>query len=293
MYKKIVTAIALVMLIVVGMAFADSQFNEGQDRYYTPAPSKSRTVTANTTALVSDHMIDCDTTSGAITVTLPGILSSYGGYAGGYIIRNIGTTGYSVTVAASTTDSVTNTIEGTTARVLASPMTGSYSVMQVAIRGGYDWKVLWETPPYYMNMATGISQFSKGYFMRSPLITVPTVSTVYTQADCGKIIPVSTDALTLTLPAAGAAGAGCTFEFVNVGAAGAAVINVKTASSDLFYGYVYTSGTQSMIPLYTVSTSSLLVNVKATAKIGDSATIRSIGTGSWSILRSVGVWTTS
>lgn len=289
MYKKIVAFVALSLMFATG-AFANEYFNLDEDRFYSPNPTTIRTVTANYTAVKSDHEIDVDTTSGAITITLPTIINTLGGNQAYYIIRNIGTTGYAVTVTAATTDAVTNTIEGAATRLLSSPIVGTSTIMNVALRNGYDWKVLWETPPFYMSMLTGNSVIGQGAFMRSVVVTGPTTSITLTPASyCGRIIPVSTDALTLTLPAAGAV-IGCTMEFINAGAAGGAIIDIKASSTDAFYGTLHNPvGTSTIV---SSSTGSTLSNTKTTAKTGDYVRLVSISTGSWVFTSNTGTWTT-
>jgi hypothetical protein len=123
------------------------------------------------------------------------------------------------------------------------------------------------------------------------IATAPTVSTVYTYSDCGSIIPVATDALTLTIPAAIP---GCWFEFINTGANTAAILDIKPASTDAFYGAVYSSATGTGLTTTTTlissTTGSTLSNTKATANKGDKCIIKGIAANMWSILCN-GIWT--
>lgn len=291
---KILVSVVLALMLVVGGAFADQTFNVGQDRYYSPNPSGSRTVTADYTLTAADKgkLINVDTTSGAITITLPDIVDTLLGNQGSYIIKNTGTTGYAVTVTASTADSVTNTIEGVASRALPASMSGSSTIMFVTLRAGYDWKVTWETSPVVIDMFNNRTDISRGRFLMNSIATAPTTSitlTPYTY--CGKRIPVATDALTLTLFAAGSA-VGCEMEFVNTGAAGAAIIDIKAPATDAFYGTLWNPGATAGGTVVSSTTGSTLSNTKTTAKTGDTVRIYSINTGSWIISNNTGTWTT-
>lgn len=290
MFKKITAFVALALMLMLSVAFADQTWNLGQNRSYSPNPSTIRLVSANYTAVKADHMIKVDTTSGAVTITLPDILDTLGGNSAGYIIQNIGTTGYAVTVTASTTDAVANTIEGVASRVLPSAILGTSSTMSVSLKTGYDWKVTWETPPVAIDMLNNLTTIGKGMIKFSNVVTAPTVSATLTVADCGKVIPVATDALTFTLGAAGAM-KGCDIRFINTGAAAAVLLDIKAPSTDAFYGYVNDSqGRQATV--VTSSTGSTLSNTKASAQTGDSVRLISINTGSWLFTDVTGTWTT-
>lgn len=285
MFKKLLFPVLAAVLLVTGISTADQMWNLLQNRYTSANPPTSRRVTANYTAVAADRMIDCDTTSGAITVTLPTIVNTLGGNSASYTIRNIGTTGYAVTVTAATTDSITNTIEGVASRLLPSPLSGTSSTMSIALRGGYDWKVIWETPPFTANMLTGDVAIQWGRYANA-VVSTPTTSVTLTYADCGKTYAVGTDALTFTLPSA--ASVGCGFKFINIGAAGNNLIDIKPNAADNFSGTVMGATFQ----LISSTTGSTLTNTKSTAQPGDFVQIITMATGSWGIVSgSTGTWT--
>lgn len=278
-FRNIVTAVLIAGLLVVGAAFADETFNFKQSQYYSPNPSTVKLVSTTYSVLTTDHMVNGDASSAAFTMTLPPIKSN--GLGGkDYIFKKIDTSRNAITIAASTTDSVTNTIEGKTTRIIQAS-----SGLLVIKAVGYDWKVSWETPPIDVDMTIGEAYTYKS---REPfrIVTTPTVSATLTHDDCGKTYLIGTDALTMTLPAGIA---GCTFEFINIGAAGAAILDVKAPATAAFYGNLY-NGTS--VTVITSSTGSTLSNTKATAKTGDSVRLISISSGSYIISRNSGTWTT-
>lgn len=278
-FRNIVAVVLMAGLLVVGAAFADETFNFKQSQYYSPNPSTVKLVSTTYTVLTTDHMVNGDASSAAFTMTLPPIKTN--GLGGkDYIFKKIDTSRNAITIAASTTDSVTNTIEGQTIRVI--PASSGIMVIKAV---GYDWKVSWETSPIDVDMTIGEAYTYKS---REPfrVFTTPTVSATLTHADCGKTYLVGTDALTLTLPTNVA---GCAFEFINIAAAGAAILDVKAPATGAFAGTVYGHGAPVVV---TSTTGSTLSNTKTTAKQGDSVKIVSLASTTWIISRNTGTWTT-
>lgn len=285
-FRNIVTAVLIAGLLVVGAAFADETFNFKQGQYYSPNPSTVKLVSTTYSVLTTDHMVNGDASSAAFTMTLPPIKTN--GLGGkDYIFNKIDTSRNAITIAASTTDSVTNTIEGKTTRIIQAS-----SGLLVIKAIGYDWKVSWETPPIDVDMTIGEAYTYKS---REPfrVFTTPTVSATLTHADCGKTYLIGTDALTMTLPTNVA---GCAFEFINIGAAGAAILDVKAPATGAFAGTLMNPGAAAVGTgpgvVVSSSTGSTLSNTKATAKQGDSVKIVSLASTTWIITRNTGTWTT-
>jgi len=286
MLKQIIAALLIIAFAAMGV-FADESWNYTQSRYYSPNPDKVTSVSTTYSILTTDQMVKGDASSAAFTMTLPPIKSNgLGGKV--YIINKVDTSLNLITIAASTTDSVANTIEGKTTRVITVP-SGYVKLMAV----GYDWKVQWESAPFKVDMTTGeFSPYRGTSGLR--LTSTPTASatTTYLQSDCGKVISVSTGTNTIALPTAAP---GCEFTIINTGANGANIVDIKAASTDAFYGPIYSSatatGAASTVTLVTSSTGSTLSNTKATALKGDACRIVSPLATIWNIL-CTGIWTT-
>lgn len=141
---------------------------------------------------------------------------------------------------------------------------------------------------------TGLSKIGDGatqwtslpYTNLAGFYTAPTVSTTLTTGDCGKVIGVGTDALTHKVPLASA---GCKFTFANIGAAGHNIISIASTSTGVFVG-TCTSVAQST--LISSSSGSVLTNTKATAQLGDSVTLVSLGTYTYAVTGCTGTWAT-
>lgn len=274
-------AIAIVAMLIAPVAFADQTWYMDQSRFYNPNPASVLNVSTTYSVLTTDNMVTADASSAGFTLTLPPIKSNgLGGKT--YIFKKIDSTRNIITVAASSTDSVANTIEGQSSRVITI-QNGYMAVMAV----GYNWKVTYETPPFTTDMTTGKFIAYRGAVGR--MVSTPTTSLTYTQTDCGSTIAVGTDALTLTLPTAFP---GCWFKVINTGANGNNIITLKAASTDAFYGPVYTSATGTVTStLVTSSTGSTLSNTKATALKGDACTLESPAAAMW-MINCTGIWTT-
>lgn len=288
MKKFLITAMLAVMLTMASSAFATHKnlFNFDQPTDYQPNPSAVKTVTADYTATVSDHMLLVNA-SAAVTITLPPMSTTQSGK--GYIIKRIDSSTNTITVAASTTDSSTNYIGGAASRRLAVVQD---AVLSISYGSGKNWDVKWETPPIQADMSTGtISLYTNGNVSTSigtlsgaGMYTAPTVSTTFTLADCGKTIGVATDALTHVLPNSTA---GCCFTFTNTGAAGNNVIKIDVDSDDQIFGTVTLAASVVVIAGAAGDSISL---TKATSIRGDSITLCGVGSNVYNIISSTGIW---
>lgn len=119
-----------------------------------------------------------------------------------------------------------------------------------------------------------------------------TTSQTLTQANCGQIINVLTDALTFTLPTGPTLGQPpCMITFANTGTAGNNIITIKSNGSAVFAGSCLSGA-----PAVTVVSSavgSTFTNTKSTAKTGDSVTLISAGATTWLITNCIGTWASS
>jgi hypothetical protein len=279
------------ILLIAGFVYAaegTKEFNFQEDRFYNINPSKVVTKTAAYTATISDHMIKVNPTTADIVITLPAIKDVLGSNPASYIIQNIGTLGYVVTVTAATTDSVTNYISGQASRVIPGNVAGGTNTLNIRSGTGYNWNVLWESPPFTADMYANAFRINKGTFLQK-IVTTPTVSAVLTYADCGKVYAVAVDAALFTLPAATGM-PGCQFTFINTAAAGAAILDVKMGAADFYAGYF--SSAIGSGATYSTSTglAMTLSNTKSTSKRGDSVTLLSIGTTTWMVSGATGTW---
>jgi hypothetical protein len=141
-----------VMLSIANVVFADNLFNWGQNRN---APAVNATavklISADYTATGADQLIKADAISSAITVTLPPVYNTTGLAGKTYVVQKTDTSANAVTVVASVSDIVANTIEGSASRKIL--ITGK---MFLSLKQGPDWKVSWETPPVQVDMYTGV-----------------------------------------------------------------------------------------------------------------------------------------
>lgn len=115
-------------------------------------------------------------------------------------------------------------------------------------------------------------------------VTIETDNTVLTTADCGKVIGIGTDAKTITLPATAA---GCSFTFINTGAAGNNIIELVPQAADKVFGTVTLA---SSVVVINSDAGEHIKNTKATAQKGDSLTIIGDGSAGWYITASTGIW---
>ena len=127
----------------------------------------------------------------------------------------------------------------------------------------------------------------KIYDLFNSVIETITANRTLVQEDTGKIFLVGTDALTVTLPATVA---GLKYEFVNSGAAGNNILQVKPNAADGISGTITLASTV-VVDAGVVNKG--VINTKATAKTGDKITL--IGTGvtgstAWIIQSSTGIW---
>lgn len=109
-------------------------------------------------------------------------------------------------------------------------------------------------------------------------------------ADQGIVQTVNTDALTITLPAAGAAATGTKFVIQN---GGQAVTNgpVGTGSNQSVGITIATSASDTVTGLgFTPAANKGPQNLKATANVGDEISLVS-GVNNWNIVEAVGTWT--
>jgi hypothetical protein len=131
--------------------------------------------------------------------------------------------------------------------------------------------------------ATGTLAMTAGVGSYS-VYSAPTVSTTFTTADCGKVIGVGTDALTHVLPATAA---GCTFTFVNTGAAGNNIITIDPNAADNIWG---TFTLAASVVVSEGAAGVTIVNTKATSVKGDAVTLVGDGADGWFIIHSTGIW---
>jgi len=113
-----------------------------------------------------------------------------------------------------------------------------------------------------------------------------TASTTLTAQHSGLSIHIGTDALVATLPAIGNVGYGIEYEFVNIGAAGAAIMTISPAAADGIYGTITLAAT---VVVMTGVANKDIINTKATSIKGDSVLLRSDSVG-WRIVRSSGIF---
>ena len=114
-------------------------------------------------------------------------------------------------------------------------------------------------------------------------VTVVSDNLTLTAADSGKIFLVDTDAKIITLPSTAA---GLIYHFINIGADGAVLLSVSPAAADGIQG---TTSASTNVVLSGTDNKDLL-NTKATAQLGDTATIIGDGTAGWYLLNSTGIW---
>ena len=305
-FRPLLVPVMLMALILAPvLASADNLFNWGQDRYFKYNPTTSTVVTAATyTIKTTDDLIIVNAASNNINLILPAVKSVMMGNADSYIIRRADTSAYTVTITASTTDSVTNTIEGRASVILPISLdpslptgfndipviTGStsYPTMSITIRQGYDWKIPWTMSMVQADMSTGNVYITSGV-IGNTIVSTPTVSTVYGAADCGKTIAVATDALTFSV---GTLPSGCSLKFMNTGTAGNNIITIRLPTTQAAQGTCF-SGAAIAGTIINSLTGSTLTNTKSTAKAGDQMTIISVSTTSLVISGCTGTWASS
>lgn len=276
--KKFLSYTMLMLLLVAGVASADSLFNWSQNHLAPQAnPTVIKTVTTDYTVLTSDKQINCNTASAAITVTLLPIKST--GNVSPLVIKNTGTTGRNVTVTASTTDSVTNTIEGQSSRIVPAN-----SIMYISVIGS-DWKVSYETAPLTVDMATGNVASLNGPVTGPAVYSAQTATTVtITYADCGKVISMGTGTTTFSLPATKA---GCEYTFVNAVGGAAAPMTVDPVAADNIYGGCTLA---SSVVTIDDTAGDGVINTAATAVKGDFIRLMGDGDVGWFITGCQGIW---
>jgi hypothetical protein len=263
---KSIVALALAVLLVASFSFAET-FRQGPDRKAFN-PTRVVVKTASYTLTTSDSEVQFNATTD-VTATLPAIASSAYPGTKTYKIKNI--SGYGRVIIAPATGS---TIGGESQRVITSK--NGYVVISAG--PNLDWSVDFES-----------SILSEDYKYGSANIYATqtvTASTTFTAGDCGKTLAIGTDSLTMTLPTAQA---GCSFMFINSGAAGNNILDIAAASTDAFYGDLYGLGSVTVV---TSATGSTLSNTKSTAKKGDYVRLHSTGTAAWIITGNSGTWTT-
>ena len=275
---KILMSIVLALMLAVSGAFAANEnlFNYGQATGYQPNPATTKRVTADYTATASDHMILVDASTTAINITLPPHSTIQSGKA--YIIKKIDATANAVTVTASTADSASNTIGISASRKLTVQQNSILSIQAGTAR---NWVVRWETPPIQADMYVGtIGSYLGGVKVFKAI----TASTTLTYADCENIIGVGVDALITKLPPTKA---GCSFTFVNTGAAGAAILVINPDDADQIFGTVTLAAT---VVAIVGAAGDSVSNTKVTSIRGDSMTLVGDGVDGWYIAASTGIW---
>ena len=151
MKKSAIVILELVLLCSM-TAFAGSNFKFNQPQSMTYNITHQKAVAANTTLTLSDDTIYVDCSGGARTITLPPIYSTNGINGKSYNIVKIDTSANDVIVTASTSDVVTNTIEGAATRHIAI----ANGQLIIKLNSGSDWSEVWETAPINANMTTGV-----------------------------------------------------------------------------------------------------------------------------------------
>jgi hypothetical protein len=129
------------------------------------------------------------------------------------------------------------------------------------------------------------THFSGPIAIGSGSIETLTASTTLDGNDNGKTLMVATDALVITLPAASSS-AGWSFTFVNSGADGNNIITVSPASADAIWGSVTLAAS---VVEFSGTDDKDLINTKATANKGDTATIVCDGSD-WFVTTATGIW---
>jgi hypothetical protein len=114
--------------------------------------------------------------------------------------------------------------------------------------------------------------------------TLSTDNETLTVADCGKTYAQATDAKQYNLPATAA---GCTFTFINAGAATNNDVEINPDAADQMFGTVTLAA--SVVAVAGAAGESV-INTKATTVRGDSMTIVGDGADGWYIVGSTGIW---
>jgi hypothetical protein len=123
-----------------------------------------------------------------------------------------------------------------------------------------------------------------GHFSTGKVVEILDDDTTLTAADAGKHFGIGTDAKTITLPTAVV---GMTFSFTNIGADGNNIITVSPAATDGIWGTITLAA--SVVDLGGVDNKDL-INTKATAIKGDSATLVCFEANEWTVVHSTGIW---
>ena len=269
-HLKTIFAVMISLLLVIGVAFADTQRLGGTSFSFNP--TKSVTKTAAYTATTSDSQIRVDATSSAITITLPSVESALTGKR--LVLKVIKTDSSTnmVTVTAGTGD----TIGGEASRKVINQ--NDYIVIQAG--PGSDWRVAYETSYLAEDHLNGTVALVGGANAYS-LFNLITASQSLTSANCGQTIGIQTDALTATLPVSVS---NCSLTFMNVGPANTSLLTVMAASGETIFGTVGTTAAP-----VTIATS--MKNTKASSHKGDFITLYGIASSSWGVKDSVGIWT--
>ena len=129
-------------------------------------------------------------------------------------------------------------------------------------------------------------------------VEVITADRTLTASDNGKTFFIGTDALTVTLPTIVASLAGCTFTFVNSGAAGNNIVTLSPAAADGVKGNVSKSAgsnadattADGIVAISSGANGKDFINTKATANVGDRVTFVCDGLADWWITQGVGIW---
>lgn len=263
-HLKAIGVIALAVIMTFSLALADTTRQGSKSFSFNTKHLAQKTT--NYTLTSSDDEVQFTLTAAA-TATLPSI-STLGKKS--FKIKKLDSTGFPLSISPASGD----TIQGETSRRL----TYKNAYIILTTDSNNSWTVSYESPLV-------LEDYKYGGVASYTYQTVA-ANTTLTTGDCGKTIGVGTDSLTITLPTAFA---GCSFTFVNIGAAGNNILDIAAGSADAFYGTLIGS---SLPTIVTSGTGSTLSNTKSTAKKGDYVKIVSPASATWVITGNTGTWTT-
>lgn len=265
-------AILLAVLLVASVASADT-FRLGGKRV-TFNPTTTVTKTSAYTITSSDSQVKVTCSSANIVITLPTVASVTTKGTKTYKILKTDATAFAVVVTPATGD----TIGGESTRYILNQ--NDYVVISTGPNN--DWTVDFESPYTAEDYEAGTVT------TRNQLGTVATVTkaatSTLTAADCGKTVFVATDAIVTTLPATIA---GCTFTFVNTGAAGNNILTINPNDADQIFGTVTLAAS---VVAIVGAAGDAVANTKATSIRGDAMTLVGDGVDGWYIASSTGIW---
>jgi hypothetical protein len=315
-FMKMFFAAMLTLILIVGMAYAET--DRLGEKSYSFNPTNSVTKTAAYTLTTSDSLVNVTNASANIVITLPTVASCMSGMRCQFKILKTDATTYDVIVTPATGD----TIGGESTRYLVN----QNSNMVIHAGPGRDWTVDFESPYALEDHESGslnigtvahtstlvfegataddyettlsITDPTADRTVTTPdssgtiayvggdaaLVSTLTTSTTFTSASCGKTYLVATDVLTHVLPDSIA---DCTITVINTGANGNNTIKVDTDANDTITG---TCTLASSVVSIAGSAGDSVTNTKSTAIKGDLMTFFGTGSNAWIIKGCVGIW---